>query len=787
MKKMKNKAEKKLILSTLTSCIIASISQAHALQAMSDTDMRAVDGQDGINASINYENVSIDKVAWIDQSGKATGEGEQSLAATFGDIKISRGSLAADKKLGANLSLDIYSSVQQGAQNTGLKLSSDVTLGKISTGSMMVCKDSSCSTDASMGSLQIESYNPIQFNLLTTNGLFNRDSKTYLDLGIKNLKIGISQKDQNKENILAMKDFNFNLKSEGYMYLDPENGITLATGKDGFANFIRDEITGRPGINLEFTVNNKGLMQAGASGEIRNGLVQFGATAKDNNVLGKANTRANAGNVLMSNNQIAGSTGIKLKVAGEFTNDGDNINGRATTLELGGGGSYAYGFRFENITSLRTRNGITGNETGDIGLTTQRAGLEMDGIYINLVDSHQVELPQNEALMNTYLGTTSGAKAVKIANASDFIQTIANTSSINPASAVISLRNVDFVALSRRGQFIATPDVTDARLLPSTTPAKWGLGLPIYNLNSNLAFYAKKSDGKTDFVPNLNGQRVPNLNPVAGSERIGFSASISTQGVNKDGSKSTSILLIDGADNKNYANNVTTPTDYYIGLRNIDMLLNGYGSIGFEDGQLNVSMPDLKMIMSAQLAAGYLPGAKYKSCPSTGGCYAPSNNFASNYDVLSGIKIRLAGDINFALVPRAILTDQFGLLKENVNALNIVGIMNLNSSSNMNNAIQIVDVDGSTLGIDNLSGSIGFDNNLIINKDNVGFHYSFVFNPKKKPEGVFRARDVNLYPATTENGVTAVGNPQRLGEIAITGGRLDANLTLTPRDTPFIF
>ncbi|WP_228731673.1 hypothetical protein, partial [Acinetobacter sp. Colony158] len=77
-------------------------------------------------------------------------------------------------------------------------------------------------------------------------------------------------------------------------------------------------------------------------------------------------------------------------------------------------------------------------------------------------------------------------------------------------------------------------------------------------------------------------------------------------------SKSTSILLIDGGQNANDNNN---PTDYYVGLRNIDMLLNGTGSMGFENGRINVSMPKLLMAMSAQLAAGYLPGAKYKTCP----------------------------------------------------------------------------------------------------------------------------------------------------------------------------
>ena len=76
----------------------------------------------------------------------------------------------------------------------------------------------------------------------------------------------------------------------------------------------------------------------------------------------------------------------------------------------------------------------------------------------------------------------------------------------------------------------------------------------------------------------------------------------------------------------------------------------------------------------------------------------------------------------------------------------------------------------------------------MICKDNVGFNYSFIFNPNKKPGEVFRVGDLNLYPATTlGGGPTTVGDPQRLGEFAITGGRINLGLTLTPRDTPFVF
>ena len=89
--------------------------------------------------------------------------------------------------------------------------------------------------------------------------------------------------------------------------------------------------------------------------------------------------------------------------------------------------------------------------------------------------------------------------------------------------------------------------------------------------------------------------------------------------------------------------------------------------------------------------------------------------------------------------------------------------------------IQFVDpIDNSALGLDNITGNIGFNNQIKINKDTVSFNYAFTFNPDQTAEKVFRIRDVNLYPAT--------GNGQRLGEMAMTGGRLVSNITFKPRD-----
>lgn len=764
-----NQTRKTWVYSYLGLVIGLIMSQAHALQAMDDGALRAIDGQDGVNINFEYDKIKIDQLALRDQvSTEATRP--QGLSAQLNQITIDRGQLADGKKLGAQLGFDVYSGA---TAQPGLNLIVQSTLGKVRAEQFMLCASQDCTTTQSLGAFEFESYNPMQFNMLTSKGLFNQDSKAVLGLSIKDASLALLQKDQNGvAHKFALQNFTFNWNSTGYMYVDSQAGLTLKTGTDGFADFQRDDTTGRSGVNLEFGVNGQGLIRGGMSGRLVNGFVQFGAGKNPSELLA---TTAN-------NN--TGANGVKLRIEGQFTNDLDQLGDKATTLELGSAGQYAYGLRFENITALRTRSNVVGNEQGDLALSHERSGISMDGIYLNLVNSSMIKLPENMVLNNIYLGTNSGAKASKLVQSTDYQQLLAQTA-VNPYSAVLALRQVDLMAMSRRGRFIATPDITVKDQLPSTEPTKWGLGIPIHNLNANIAVYGKTSDGVNDFIATKDANNIPILKTVKGSERLGFSAAVSTQGVSSDGSKTTSLLLIDGSDNNNYANGTVTPTDYYLGIRNIDMLFNGYGSIGLENGQVNVSMPDLRLVVAAQLAAGYLPGAKYRSCPSMGGCYAPSNSFIRNNDVLAGIKIRLAGAMNFAVIPRSNVLGANNNLP--ASELGFVGMLNLNANTFMNNAIQLVDADGSTLGLDNLSGAIAFDNRLALTKDSIQVGTSFVFNPQKTPDAVLRAKDINLYPASVVNDKTIVGNPQRLGEFAITGGRLDTQMSITPRDTPFKF
>lgn len=764
-------------LSTLASSLIIMHMPAYALQELNEQAMRQVDGQDGIYIGTEYDRIDVDKVYWEDKTGTVSNN-EETLRGYANGISITPNIVG--EKIGTNIQINTGSN----GSTAGIDLDVNSTLGTVAAESFQICSETTSGCGTSIGSMAIQSSTPVQFHLNSQNGLFSEAGQAELTLGLRNINIYLGQKQSSTlTNQLIMRNFNFNFFGRGNMFVSDTGGLRLQTGSTGYVDFTRvndPQYTGgtfggtNSGLNLEFmhksnatpgvyNLNDaKGIIRAGANGRMKNAYLVFrGTDARDatNNILGYASDGNTSGSG--TNASIIGSTGIAFRMKGEFTRDtADADGGNPTTLELGGAGKNAYGVEFGKLTPLLTRTSEGG------ALNTGRSYFDSGDVYINLANTKTLKMPENKVLNTSKLGNTGTLTA-----STDYTQQIHDGTS-NPYSLVMGIRGMEFQALSRRARFIVSSDVTSSMagyIAPNAgLNNTWSIGLPIYNLNANIATYGTTYTGALADGTN-----------VSGSQRLGFAAALSTEGVNKEigttgldangqlaGSKSTSIFLIDGAPNANDSGN---PTDYYFGMRNIDMYLKGYGSIGVENGKLNVRMPNLVMAMSAEIAAGYLPGAKYKSCPDGGGsCYSPINNFLKNTDVLFGLKIKLDGDMNFALVP-----SEAGSLagpQSGANRLGFIGSYLINSG-----AIQIVEpVDGSILGLDNISGRVGFDNAIIVNQDNVGFNLGLKFNPNKTAAEVFRVKDINMYPSG--------GKAQRLGEMVITGGTLNANMTIVPRN-----
>lgn len=798
----KDKLYKQFQLTTLASSLLILNASCYALQEMTEQDLRKIDGQDGIQVTTQYDQINIDQLYWQDNAGTAANINKE-LRAIANIINISK---LSGSSIQPGSVITINSGTNGSTAGLNLEFSSNPALATID--SLKLCDNAGTpQCGASLGRVALESTAPSTIALTTTDGLFNQNSQATAVLGLNsnNLYIGhISPNGSNLNNQLILKNLNFNFSAKGVLYIDDKAGLVLHTNTGGSAT-SKASLTQAPnatygyadltrvsgtttggtyngsssGLNLEFmtkkdvdmsvgnpytTTNAKGLIRVGASGRIVNGYLQVRGvdatgiadptTTTVGNILGSAGSVLN-GVGTGADSTIIGKTGIALRLRGEFTREGDGMlagdNSKATTLEIGGAGTNTLGFEFGDLAPL-----IVGS--------SERAYFDSGNVYLNITDTNQLLMPQNLALNAAKFGSGS-----YLTTATDYTQMIYNGTGNNPYAMVLAIRGMDFQAVSKRGRFTSSSGTSTANTFNGGENNKWGLGLPFYNVNANAAVYGTTSANNTPIYSlDTNNQVVKSF--VSNTQRLGLSLALSAQGLSDDGKKTTSIMVVDAAN------------EQYIGLRNIDMLLKGTGSVGFENGNFNVNLPNLLIVMAGQLAAGDLPGAGSNSGNPT--------SFKDAKDVLFGLKLRLQGDMGFSLLPNNSINDG--------TRLSIVGDFTINKDVK-GNTIQISEpTDGSVLGLDNITGKIRFNNSITISRNpttagtlnpgegKVGFNAEFTFNPDKQNTEVFRVKDINLYPSvkigTGSSATFTTGAPQRLGEMVITGGRISSQLGIVPRN-----
>ncbi|HNC03764.1 MAG TPA: hypothetical protein PLY05_10480, partial [Agitococcus sp.] len=675
--------------------------------------------------------------------------------------------------LHTTINLDIGSS----GASTGVALQSSAYFGTLKADSLKICDSTGATCGDSYGSFAVQSQEDIVFNLTTQNGLFNKNALMNVDLGLKNLNFYLTQQAAGAiNNQFIVRNFNFNFTGKGYIYVGDstetnpsyQNALVLET-RDA-ANYIdlnkvEDvDYAGKfnAGLNIDMVYKGntgttlstkdpmnpvKGVLRLGASGRATNAsLVVKGVDAST--ILGAAYAVDGVTAGTGTGGSLAGSQGLYMRVRADFTkkvwdsvtntynNDDAGIvggfadNGEGSTLELGHGGTNAYGVEFSNLTPLLIRKDLS---LAGRPLNTDRAYFDTGDVYFNLINSKKVQLPVNDTLNNSRL--TIGSTTGNITTDADYSHLVHNAAA-NPNALAIAVRGFNFNAVARTTRFIASSDVTGADI-PTNAAQNWGLGLPFYNLNANMITY---------------GTQAPD-----GSERLGFALGLSTEGVNKTalpdgtpiGARTTSIMVIDGASNALDGGN---PTNYYIGLRNIDMLITAYGTLGLENNKINLTMPKLTIAGAMELAGGYLPGSRYSSNFGSGAgqctaanevaCYVSTDSFTKKDDVFLGVKLKLDGSMNLDIVP--------GVDTLSGNRLSFEGNYDLKGNVTESgvqyttSTIQFVDpVDGSIVGFDNITGNIGFNNQIKINKDTIAFSYAFTFNPNQVQDKVFRVRDIN--------------------------------------------
>lgn len=755
-------------LNLLTLCICAA-NQSYALQALNDQILSDVTGQDGISITHEASKVDIKQLNWVDPA--EVGKTPIKLGLHNIEVKTATGY----NNIKTKLDFDVGTTqLANGTQGVGIQLSASVSPFTATAAQIMLMCSPNCATgetDQNLGSFKLSTISPFDVYLATTNGLFNRDSKVHLDFKLQNASISYGQNNQD----LTLKDFNFNLSADGYLYIDETEGVVLTSkgsvgdnivvlGRVEDKTDVHDSRVGNatnPGLNVDLRYGSansthRNLIRIGASGALTNGKIALNA---DQTGVAKFNT-VNRVNGNVQENEVVASAGygfknaggLHLNVSADFTRAGNSLLGAATptTFELGHTGTGSYAIEFSNLSPLNVRTSTDPNSA----INSQNAYIDFGQIYINNIRTNSMGF-----VVNDQIKTILGAQNYEL---------IYNPSPTGNASnmAFIAVRGLDFQAIARKARFISDNSIA----VNNTNEGTWGLGIPIYNLNANAAFFAKKYTNTVGTV----------------KDGLGYDIAVSTDGYGEDSQgnpKTTSIIVIDGAMSKH-----GEEVNYYTGLRNIDSYFKANGVIGFNENEIYIKADSLLFAANAEIAIGQLPGALYNCPAGVDSCakeVVPINNFAKKDDVLASIAFMLDGKGELFIIPGLEAvggTPQSNYLSFKSNfEFNTLSSTDLSNESKKGSFISLSNTDSngtttktSSFNLNKMQGHLGLNGKIHMQKDSVVIDNQVQFNHKALAGGqgtAFRA-EVALSPT---------GTMQKVADIAITGGAMRSTLGIMPR------
>lgn len=726
---------KKIITLTALATSILLAQSTYAFEQLTDERLSSVTGQDGISITHEVSRVKVNQLNWVDPTD------QNKMKLGLHDVQIDG---VAQSTITSKLDFDV-GATDAGA---GIRIAASVSpFTAIAQHVMLLCQGTTCQTPSQdLGSLSISTTSPLKIILETSNGLFNRQETAFIDFQLQNSSISHGMNGHN----LTLNDFNFNFSGTGYIYVAEDEGIVLTTKSTGTTDHIVDlgrvkdnsnvhssrKNATNPGVNIDLRYGAQGaeqqnLIRMGASGAVTNAKVSLNANQEGINDFGLTNKAAGYESV--------GSGGLHLGMRADFTgkNNPNLVAGQApTTFEIGHTGIGSYAIEFSNLRSL---------------VADKNSYIDFGDIYINSIQAKSLEF-----LVNDKLKATLGL------NNNILTQTL-STKSAGDNFAFIAIRGMDFQSIARTARFISDNSIAE---LTNTTDSTWGIGIPIYNLNANVALSEQKYSykGSTE------------------KSGIGYNIAVSTEGYGVDkktGTPSTtSLILIDGKKGLN-----GQEVNYYAGLRNINALIQSNGVIGYENGGIYVRADSLLIAANAELAIGQLPGSTYNcetAASSKCGTTVSLDNFSKHDDVLTNIAFKLDGKGELFIVPG--LNDA----AEN-NYLSFRGSFEFraltdtekNDQKIMGSYLSLINEDvavngsvtASSININKMQGELGFDARIKMKQDSVLLDNQVKFNPTNNMAKAFRA----------EVSMLTNGNMQKMADIALTGGTMRSTMGITPR------
>lgn len=780
--------KKILKLNVLTVCVCLA-QQSYALQLIEDEKLAKVTGQDGIVITHEISKATAKQINWYDPTPQDT---ELQKKTKMG---LGLHNFNMEAKSGQSIKSQLEFDVGATDKGTGIRVAASVSpftatadLNLIKTN----CTNVGCTPNAdsirtagtqsinSLGSIGLSTRTPLSVSLQTSAGLFNEKELAYIDFQLQNATISHKLGD----NSLLLNDFNFNFAGYGYMYVASNEGLVLTTKYGNSDHYIdlgrvedtTDVLAGRtdatnPGVNIDLrynTPNNerKNLMRFGASGAVTNAKLRISGDQKDISTFDVSNrtstTNAATGITTVAHTRedktaggyadIVGAGGLHLALAADFTRADDTqrpVSMAATTLEIGHTGKGSYAIEFSKLRPLTTRG-------ADGKLHNKNAYIDFGDIYFNTVNAKSLDFIINDKLKRA------------LATSSNTLAQVLSTNTAGENFALIAIRGFDFQSIAAKARFIS--DNSLAKL--DGDGGSWGIGIPIYNLNANIALKGTTYDYKGS----------------TSRQGIAYNVMASTEGYaidKKTGLPSTtSLLLIDG---KNGVHG--EPVNYYAGLRNIDALFQSNGVIGYVDDGIYIRADSLLIAASAEVAIGQLPGSKYNCTTGAALCgsYVAYDSFAQRDDVLTNIAFKLDGSGELLIIPGIDPTNT----SPDTNFLSFDGKFKFRpltaaeagDDKNLGSYFRVSNEDVSTTGESQVSsllfskiqGELGLNGKIRLSEDTVVMDNQVNFNPSKNIAEPFRAN------FAMENN-TNISNPvQKIAQFALTGGTMRSTLGIKPR------
>ena len=755
-----------LKLNFLTACIVLA-QQSYALEQIDEQDLSNVTGQDGIVITHEITKATAEKINWYDPNPQTNSK----MGIGLHDFKL-------DAKPGQSIKSQLEFDVGATDKGAGIKIAASISPFTASADLNLIridCSTANCAPSAttlrtqgtyftnSLGSVGLSTSTPLSVVLQTKAGLFNKNETAHIDFRLQNASI--SHKLGN--NSLILNDFNFNFAGFGYMYVAADEGLVLTTKtgtQDHYINLGRvvdtsEVAAGRagtnPGVNIDLryhTPNNerKNIIRMGASGAVTNArLALSGDQSKIANfdITNKANngTLVRSTETAQGYSALVGDGGMHLALAADFTNASDSnlpSNMLPTTLEIGHTGKNSYAIEFSNLRPLTTRD-------ANNRLHGKNAYIDFGDIYFNTITGKELEFVVNNNLKQILKGSSNSLK-----------QTISSRNQ-GEDFALIAVRGMDFQSIAAKARFISDNSLPEL----GGDGGSWGIGIPIYNLNANVA---------------LRGTTYRN-----GQKGIAYNVMASTQGYGIDAKtglpSTTSIILIDGAEGIH-----GDPVNYYAGFRNIDALFQSNGVIGYEDEGIHIYADKLLFAGSTELAIGQLPGSKYNCTTGADlcGAYVAHDSFSKPDDVLTNIAFKIDGSGQLLIIPGIDPTSA----SPDTNFLSFRGNFKFRRpdtaeatdaryiGSYVRISNEDLDADGNlqvaAFNFNNIQGDLGLNGKIRLSEDTVVMDNQVNFNRTNNISEPFRTNFAMQYND---------GPMQKIADIALTGGTMRSTLGIKPR------